>query len=77
MMRSGEIVSPRTYELIVARRQQRQRIRQMAQEAALSAQLENTRFRLGAVQRKLDEIAKLELVQRIRVGGTDCVRLDL
>ena len=69
VLRNGDAVTPRSYQLINSRLMQRERIEQLLQQATVSARLEEDRVRRTNVQRKLEEIEKIALVQRIRVGN--------
>ena len=66
--RRGEIVSENTYRLNMARKEHKKHVRDLMAQAIVHKTLDMERGRQVAIKQKLEEIAKIELVRRVRVS---------
>ncbi|GFS02228.1 glutamate-rich 3 [Elysia marginata] len=62
----GEIVTENTYRLNMSRREHKQHVKDMLAQAIVHKTLDLERTRQAEIRRKLEEIAKIELVRRVR-----------
>ena len=67
--KNGEIVSETTYRLQMARKEHKKHVRELLAQAIVHRTLDMERERQVAIKQKLEEIAKIELVRRVRVSG--------
>lgn len=65
--RHGDIVSENTYRLNMARKEHKKHVRDMLAQAIVHKTLDMERARQVQIKRKLEEIAKIELVRRVQV----------
>ena len=66
--RNGDIVSENTYRLNMARKEHKKHVRDMLAQAIVHKTLDMERARQVQIKRKLEEIAKIELVRRVQVN---------
>ena len=66
--RRGEIVSENTYRLNMARKEHKKHVRELLAQAIVHKTLDMERNRQVEIRKKLEEIAKCELVRRVRVS---------
>ena len=66
--RRGEIVSENTYRLNMARKEHKKHVRELLAQAIVHKTLDMERNRQVEIRKKLEEIAKIELVRRVRVS---------
>ncbi|XP_077991113.1 glutamate-rich protein 3-like [Glandiceps talaboti] len=64
--RRGEIISEQTYRLNMARKEHRKHVRNLIAQAIVHKSLDMERHRHVEIKRKLEEIAKIELVDRVK-----------
>ncbi|XP_050394084.2 glutamate-rich protein 3 isoform X2 [Patella vulgata] len=64
--RSGHLVSENTYRINTARKEHRKHIKNLLAQAIVEKTLDLERHRQNIIKQKLEEIAKMELVQRVR-----------
>ncbi|GFO02013.1 glutamate-rich protein 3-like isoform x4 [Plakobranchus ocellatus] len=62
----GEIVTENTYRLNMSRREHKQHVKDMLAQAIVHKTLDLERTRQAEIRKKLEEIAKIELVRRVR-----------
>ncbi|XP_072175592.1 uncharacterized protein [Diadema setosum] len=65
--RNGELVTESTYRLNMARREHQRHVRDLMAQAIVHKTLDLERHRQADIKRKLEEIAKVELVRRVRM----------
>lgn len=65
--RRGEIVTESSYRLTMARKEHQGHVRDLMAQAIVHKALDMERHRQASIKRKLEEIAKVKLVQRVRV----------
>lgn len=65
--RTGGIVSENTYRLAMARKEHKKHVRELLSSAIVHKTLDLERMRQVEIRKKLEEIAKMELVRRVRV----------
>ena len=65
--RKGEVISESKYRLLNARASHRKQVKEMLAEAIVSKTIDMERQRQAEVRKRLDRIAKLEMVKRVRV----------
>lgn len=66
--RRGEIVTESSYRLTMARKEHQKHVRDLMAQAIVHKALDMERHRQASIKRKLEEIAKVKLVQRVRVS---------
>lgn len=66
--RRGQIVTETSYRLNIARKEHKKHVKDLLAQAIVHKTLDLERHRQVAIRQKLEEIAKIELVQRVRVG---------
>ncbi len=66
--RRGEVVSENTYRLNMARKEHKKHVRDLLAQAIVHKTLDMERSRQVDIRHKLEEIAKVELVRRVRVS---------
>ncbi|XP_071855597.1 uncharacterized protein [Apostichopus japonicus] len=64
--RRGEIVTESSYRLTMARKEHQGHVRDLMAQAIVHKALDMERHRQASIKRKLEEIAKVKLVQRVR-----------
>ncbi|XP_022106249.1 glutamate-rich protein 3-like isoform X3 [Acanthaster planci] len=64
--RNGEIVTENTFRLNMARKEHQKHVRDLMAQAIVHKALDMERSRQAEIKRKLEEIAKVELVQRVK-----------
>ncbi|KAI8505901.1 protein of unknown function (DUF4590) [Branchiostoma belcheri] len=64
--RQGEIITEQTYRLNMARREHKRHVRELLAQAIVHKTLDMERARQVEIKKKLEEISKIERVQRIR-----------
>ena len=69
MDKQGGIVSENTYRLNMARKEHKKHVRELLAQAIVHKTLDMERHRQVAIRTKLEEIAKTELVKRVRVSN--------
>ena len=69
MSRRGEIVSENQYRVNMARKEHKKHVKDLLAQAIVHKTLDLERYRQVEIKRKLEEIAKIELVRRVRVSG--------
>lgn len=67
MNKRGELVSENQYRLNMARKEHKKHVKDMLAQAIVHKSLDMERTRQVEIRRKLEEIAKIELVRRVRV----------
>ena len=68
--KTGEIVNENTYRLQMARKEHKKHVRELLAQAIVHRTLDMERSRQVAIKQKLEEIAKIELVRRVRVSAS-------
>ncbi|RUS88027.1 hypothetical protein EGW08_004193, partial [Elysia chlorotica] len=68
--KQGEIVAENTYRLNMSRREHKHHVKDMLAQAIVHKTLDLERSRQAEIRRKLEEIAKIELVRRVRVSAS-------
>ncbi len=66
--RDGTVISENTYRLNMARKEHKKHVRELLAQAIVHKTLDMERARQVAIKRKLEEIAKIELVRRVQVN---------
>ncbi|XP_076438005.1 uncharacterized protein LOC143277146 isoform X2 [Babylonia areolata] len=66
--RRGEIVSEATYRLNMSRREHKKHVKDMLAQAIVHKTLDMERSRQSEIKKKLEEIAKIQLVRRVRAS---------
>ena len=66
--RHGEIVTENTYRLNMSRKEHKKHVKDMLAQAIVHKTLDLERQRQSEIRKKLEEIAKIELVRRVRVS---------
>ncbi|ESO83207.1 hypothetical protein LOTGIDRAFT_236792 [Lottia gigantea] len=69
--RSGHLISENTFRLNMAKKDRRRHIKNTLAQAIVEKTLELDRHRQNVIKQKLEEIAKIELVQRVRTSETE------
>ncbi|XP_071115484.1 glutamate-rich protein 3-like [Haliotis cracherodii] len=64
--RRGQIVTETSYRLNIARKEHKKHVKDLLAQAIVHKTLDLERHRQVAIRQKLEEIAKIELVQRVR-----------
>ncbi|XP_046560992.1 glutamate-rich protein 3-like isoform X2 [Haliotis rubra] len=64
--RRGQIVSETSYRLNIARKEHKKHVKDLLAQAIVHKTLDLERHRQVAIRQKLEEIAKIELVQRVK-----------
>lgn len=67
MNRRGEIVSENQYRLNMARKEHKKHVKDLLAQAIVHKTLDLERYRQVEIKKKLEEIAKIEMVRRVRV----------
>ncbi|KAL8572572.1 hypothetical protein ACOMHN_017206 [Nucella lapillus] len=67
--RRGEIVSESMYRLNMSRREHKRHVKDMLAQAIVHKTLDMERFRQAEIKQKLEEIAKIEIVRRVRASS--------
>lgn len=67
MNKRGELLSENQYRLNMARKEHKKHVKDMLAQAIVHKSLDMERTRQVEIRRKLEEIAKIELVRRVRV----------
>jgi len=62
------VVSESKYRLLNARAEHRKQVREMLAQAIVHKTLDMERMRQAKVKRRLEDIAKIELVKKVRVS---------
>ncbi|XP_076457028.1 uncharacterized protein LOC143291186 isoform X2 [Babylonia areolata] len=65
--KQGEIISEATYRLNVSRKEHKKQVKDMLAQAIVHKTLDLERTRQAEIKKKLEEISKIQLVQRVRV----------
>ena len=65
--RHGNIVSENQYRVNMARREHKKHVKDLLAQAIVHKTLDLERYRQVEIKKKLEEIAKIELVRRVRV----------
>ncbi|XP_070209545.1 glutamate-rich protein 3-like isoform X3 [Littorina saxatilis] len=65
--RGGQIVSESTYRLNMSRKEHKKHVKDMLAQAIVHKTLDLERSRQSDIKKKLEEIAKIQLVRRVRV----------
>ena len=65
--KKGEIVTENTFRLNMARKEHQNHVRDLLAQAIVHKTLDMERARQTEIKRKLEEIAKIELVRRVKV----------
>jgi len=65
--RRGNIVSENQYRVNMARREHKKHVKDLLAQAIVHKTLDLERYRQVEIKKKLEEIAKIELVRRVRV----------
>ncbi|XP_048251071.1 glutamate-rich protein 3-like isoform X8 [Haliotis rufescens] len=73
--RRGQIVTETSYRLNIARKEHKKHVKDLLAQAIVHKTLDLERHRQVAIRQKLEEIAKIELVQRVR-GERNCHAVD-
>lgn len=69
MTRDGYVVSETVYRVNCARHEHQKQVRDMIAQAIVHKALDMERQRQVVAQRQLEEMAKLQMVQRVRVSS--------
>ncbi|XP_033640418.1 glutamate-rich protein 3-like isoform X1 [Asterias rubens] len=64
--RNGEIITENSFRLNMARKEHQKHVRDLMAQAIVHKALDMERHRQSQIKRKLEEISKVELVQRVR-----------
>ena len=70
MNRRGEIISENQYRINMARKEHKKHVKDLLAQAIVHKTLDLERYRQVEIKRKLEEIAKIELVRRVRVSSS-------
>ncbi|XP_071944941.1 uncharacterized protein [Antedon mediterranea] len=65
--KSGDLVTETTYRLNMARKEHQKHVRDLLAQAIVHKALDIERYRQSDIKKKLEEIAKIELVRRVRL----------
>ena len=74
MSRRGEIISENQYRVNMARKEHKKHVKDLLAQAIVHKTLDLERYRQVEIKRKLEEIAKIELVRRVRVSASHAVQ---
>ena len=72
MTKTGHIVSESTFRLNMAKKEHKKHVRELLAQAIVHKTLDMERMRQVNIKKKLEEIAKIELVQRVQVSVLRC-----
>ena len=67
MNRRGEVVTEATYRINMARKEHKKHVRNLLAQAIVHKTLDIERNRQVHIKKKLEEIAKIELVRSVKV----------
>jgi len=67
--RRGELVTENQYRLTMARKEHKKHVKDLLAQAIVHKTLDLERYRQVEIKKKLEEIAKIEMVRRVRVSA--------